>query len=118
LAIRRHPLKGARILEPLGFSYAIFSGIRHHHESWDGKGYPNGLASEEIPLLARVISLADFYDAMTSDRPYRKETAFQKAYDEIEENSQVQFDPHIVGIFLDFKSQQRLVPISFDSDSR
>ncbi len=118
MAIRRDALKGARILEPLGFSYAFFSAIRYHHERWDGKGYPDGLAGEEILLLARIISLADFYDAMTSERPYGKKTPFQKAYDEIEKNSEIQFDPYIVGIFLDFKSQQRLVPISFDSDSR
>ena len=118
LAIRRHPLKGARILEPLGFSYAIYSGIRHHHERWDGKGYPDGLAGAEIPVLARIISLADSYDAMTSDRPYRKRIPFQKACDEIEKNSGIQFDPQVVGVFLNFKSQQRLVPISFDSGSR
>jgi HD-GYP domain-containing protein (c-di-GMP phosphodiesterase class II) len=101
----------------VGFSGAI-SAIRNHHERRDGKGYPDGLAGEEIPLLVRIISLADSYEAMTSDRPGRKKTPFRKACDEIEKNSGVLFDPQIVGIFLGIKSQPRLVPISFDSYSR
>ena len=119
--LRNRSLKGIKENPrryPSDFSYAIFSAIRHDHERWDGKGDPDGLAREEIPLWARIITLADSYDAMTSDRPDRKKIPFQKAYDEIEKNSGTQFDPHIVGIFLNFKSQQRLVPIRFDSDSR
>ncbi len=99
LYIRRHPAKGVRLVEPLSFPSAVNSAIRHHHERWDGKGYPDGLAGEEIPLLARIIALADSYDAMTSDRPYRPELDFQNVREEIVKNSGVQFDPKMVSVF-------------------
>lgn len=99
LYIRRHPAKGARLIEPLSFPAAVNGAIRHHHERWDGKGYPDGLAGEEIPLLARIIALADSYDAMTSDRPYRPELDFQNVREEIVKNSGVQFDPGMVSVF-------------------
>ncbi len=99
LGIRRHPIKGIHLIEPLSLPTAVTSAIRHHHERWDGKGYPDGLAGEKIPLLARIIALADSYDAMTSDRPYRPELAFQNVQEEIVKNAGVQFDPGIVSIF-------------------
>ncbi len=99
LDIRRHPIKGVHLIEPLSFPADITSAIRHHHERWDGKGYPDGLAGKEIPLLARIIALADSYDAMTSDRPYRAELDFHNVQEEIVKNSGVQFDPEIVSIF-------------------
>ena len=66
-----HPLIGANILKPVGFPWPITPVVRHHHERWDGDGYPAGLKGEEIPLLARVLTVADAFEAMTSDRPYR-----------------------------------------------
>ena len=99
LDIRRHPIKGVHLIEPLSFPADITSAIRHHHERWDGKGYPDGLAGKEIPLLARIIALVDSYDAMTSDRPYRAELDFHNVQEEIVKNSGVQFDPEIVSIF-------------------
>jgi putative nucleotidyltransferase with HDIG domain len=98
--IRLHPVKGVHLIEPLAFSHTIISAIRHHHERWDGKGYPDGLMGEDIPLLARIIALADSYDAMISDRPYRPGLSLKKVQEEIEQNAGTQFDPQIVQVFL------------------
>jgi len=97
--IRQHPIKGVHLIEPLSFSPSITSAIRHHHEWWNGSGYPDGLSGEEIPLLARIISLADSYDAMASDRPYRQGLSIKKVEDEIAKNAGIQFDPKIVSLF-------------------
>lgn len=99
LDIRQHPIKGVHLIEPLSFSPSITSAIRHHHEWWNGSGYPDGLSGEEIPLLARIISLADSYDAMASDRPYRQGLSIKKVEDEIAKNAGIQFDPKIVSLF-------------------
>ncbi len=100
LDIRLHPVKGVHLIEPLSFSHTITSAIRHHHERWDGKGYPDGLAGEDIPLFARIISLADSFDAMVTDRPYRQKLSATKVQDEIEKNAGTQFDPSITRVFL------------------
>ena len=97
--IRRHPIQGVHLIEPLALPPAVTGAILHHHERWDGKGYPDGLAENEIPLLARIINLADSYDAMISDRPYRSGLAYSSVQKEILENSGVQFDPEIVSVF-------------------
>ena len=97
--IREHPLNGVQIIEPLAFSQDVTSAIRHHHERWDGKGYPDGLCGEQIPLFARIIALADSYDAMTSDRPYRKGLPLWSVQEEIERNVGIQFDPQLVFLF-------------------
>jgi putative two-component system response regulator len=97
--IRRHPIQGVHLIEPLALPPAVTGAIRHHHERWDGKGYPDGLAEKEIPLLARIINLADSYDAMISDRPYRSGLAYPCVQKEILENSGAQFDPEIVSVF-------------------
>src|SRR5262249_55919834 len=75
--------------------------VRNHHERWDGKGYPDKLAGEHIPLLARVVALADAFDAMTSDRPYRKGLPVEIAFGEIEKGKGKQFDPRLAAAFLD-----------------
>jgi len=112
LDIRQHPVKGIHLIEPLAFSHSIISAIRHHHERWDGTGYPDGLSGEEIPLLARIIALADSYDAMISDRPYRQGLSIKKVQEEIEKNAGVQFDPHMVSLFAKhFKNGAVLPPI-------
>jgi HD-GYP domain-containing protein (c-di-GMP phosphodiesterase class II) len=100
LDIRLHPLKGIYLIEPLAFSHTIISAVRHHHERWDGKGYPDGLQGEKIPLLARVITLADSYDAMISNRPYRQGLGVKKVQEELEENAGTQFDPSMARLFL------------------
>ncbi|QGP94081.1 Sensory domain found in PocR [Neomoorella glycerini] len=95
-----HPEVGARILEPARFPAAVIAAVRHHHEDFGGGGYPAGLSREEIPLLARIIRVADAYDAMTSARPYRQAFTPQEAYEELKRCAGRQFDPRVVEAFL------------------
>ncbi len=81
--MRSHPEEGARIIERLGYLDAVVPGIRHHHERMDGRGYPDGLLGDEIPLAARIIHVADSLDAMTTKRLYREERSFEEALEEI-----------------------------------
>jgi putative nucleotidyltransferase with HDIG domain len=83
VVMRSHPEEGARIIERLGYLDAVVPGIRHHHERMDGRGYPDGLLGEEIPLAARIIHVADSLDAMTTKRLYREERSFEEALEEI-----------------------------------
>jgi HD-GYP domain-containing protein (c-di-GMP phosphodiesterase class II) len=99
--MRAHPMIGAQIVEPIRFLQGAVEIVRTHHERWDGCGYPQGLRGEEIPLAARVFAIADCFDAMTSDRPYRQALPFDAAYDEIVEGSGTQFDPQVVDAFID-----------------
>ena len=99
--IKLHSEKGAQILEPLNFLENVINIVKHHHERWDGKGYPDGLKDEFIPLGARIMAVADSYDAMVSARPYRKVgLSKQEAIEEIKKNSGTQFDPKVVEAFL------------------
>jgi putative nucleotidyltransferase with HDIG domain len=98
--IQEHPTTGAQIMAPLRELECVIAGILHHHERFDGTGYPDRLKGEEIPLSARIIGLADAYSAMTSSRPYRKELSKQEAIAEIKKNEGRQFDPHIAEVFL------------------
>ena len=97
---RSHPAKGKRILEPIPFMRDIVPGCYCHHESWDGSGYPQGLMTDHIPLIGRIVAIADAYDAMTSDRAYRKALPHEIACGELERCAGVQFDPEIVPVFL------------------
>jgi len=97
---RRHPIIGQHILEGIPFMKNLIPGIKYHHEHFDGTGYPEGLAGENIPLLGRVIAVADTYDAMTSDRPYRKALPHEVARDELIRCTGTQFDPSVVEVFL------------------
>ena len=81
--MRSHPEEGARIIERLGYLDEVVPGIRHHHERMDGRGYPDGLLGDEIPLAARIIHVADSLDAMTTKRLYRDERSFEEALEEI-----------------------------------
>jgi len=97
---RTHPQKGCKILAPIGFFQNLMPIIYHHHEHYDGQGYPEGMSGEEIPLGARVLAVADAYDAMTSDRSYRKAMTEEKAANELKEFAGRQFDPQVVDAFL------------------
>ncbi len=97
--IREHPVKGERIVQWLGFLDRAKPIVRHHHERWDGCGYPDGLKGEEIPFLTRILSVADCYDAMTSERPYRSAMSRREALAELESEKTRQFDPTIVDQF-------------------
>ena len=96
--MRRHPQTGARVVRPLGLPGTVLDIVLHHHERWDGEGYPDGLAGEEIPLCARIFSVCDAYDAMTADRPYRPGMAPRVAFERIRLEAGHQFDPHVVAV--------------------
>jgi len=104
--IRNHPAIGDNIVRSLSFLPLEREIIRHHHERWDGTGYPDGLRGIEIPLLARVVAVADTYDALTSSRPYRESRAHKDAMDELTTWSGRQFDPEIVDAFLRTRTGQ------------
>lgn len=100
--MKSHTTVGARILnsiEPKSLVGDWMKGALYHQERYDGKGYPHGIAGDEIPLVARIIAVADTLDAMTTDRPYRKGRSFQEAYEEIRRCSGSQFDPEVVAAF-------------------
>ncbi len=105
--IRRHPEIGYRIAISTPELIPIAESILCHHERWDGKGYPQGLSGDTIPLLSRILAVTDAYDAMTHDRPYRNALTHDEALAEIADKSSTQFDPHIVGVFLTILTQGR-----------
>ena len=94
--VRRHPVVGAQILSPLLEDQAALDTVRHHHEHWDGNGYPDRLAGEDIPVAARIVAVADAFDAMVSARPYREGCDPEEAVARIEAGAGSQFDPGIV----------------------
>ena len=114
--IESHPEIGAKILEPARFPAAVIAAVRHHHEDYGGGGYPAGLQGEEIPLLARVIRVADAYDAMTSARPYRKALTPAEAREELRRCTDRQFDRRVVEAFLripEKEMQEAITPVSY-----
>ena len=94
--IKEHTIMGANIIEPVDFLKNSYKAIYHHHEKYNGKGYPDGLKEKDIPLLARIIAVADAYDAMSSDRPYRKKLNKDEILKELKDQSGKQFDPEVV----------------------
>ena len=98
--IKEHPRIGANILRPIQSLHSLAPLILYHHERWDGKGYPSGLKGEEIPVGARIIAIADVYQALISDRPYRKAMSKKEAVNIIKDNRGAQFDPRIVEALL------------------
>jgi len=96
---KRHPTYGREILDPIKFLQPVIPGVHLHHERWDGRGYPLGLAGNDIPLIARIIAVADTYDAMTSDRAYRRALPHEVTVNEILRCSGSQFDPEVANIF-------------------
>lgn len=101
LIMQRHPVAGSAMLSHANIQDCAISGVLHHHERWDGTGYPDNLRGEEIPIETRLITVVDAYDAMTSDRPYRRAMPHQSAIAEILAGSGVQFDPNVVAKFME-----------------
>jgi putative two-component system response regulator len=99
-----HSVIGEHILRPAIDDEEILKIVRHHHERYNGTGYPDGLAKENIPLGARILAVADIYDAMTSDRPYRKAMTPKVAIDELKKQSRHMFDPVVVDAFFHIAS--------------
>jgi len=99
VVMRRHPDIGAKIVEGIPFLQDAIPLIRHHQERWDGTGYPGGLSGEEIPILARMFSIVDAFDALTSKRPYRQKISIQEAVEYLHEQAGIIFDPQIVEVF-------------------
>jgi HD-GYP domain-containing protein (c-di-GMP phosphodiesterase class II) len=99
--IKRHSNMGAEIIEHIRQLREIVPGVRYHHETMDGQGYPDGLRGESIPLLAKIVAVADTYDAMTTDRPYRKALKKEAAIEELKKCSGTQFDSEVVEAFVE-----------------
>ncbi len=108
---KRHPGYGKDILDPIKFLHPLIPGVHLHHERWDGRGYPLGLKGNDVPLIARIIAVADTYDAMTSDRAYRRALPHDVAVAEVERCSSTQFDPEVSAAFIsgldDHREEQR-----------
>ena len=98
--MKSHPVKGANIVSKIHSLERIAPVIRHHHERWDGTGYPDGIAGENIPIESRIVAVLDSFDAMTADRVYRKAPGRDFAISELRRCSGTQFDPRAVAAFL------------------
>jgi HD-GYP domain-containing protein (c-di-GMP phosphodiesterase class II) len=99
--IRQHPRAGAALVTPMRSAWTALPYVLFHHERWDGRGYPTGLRGRSIPLEARLIGIADAFDAMTSARPYRQTLSSEQALGELVACSGTQFDPHLVDLFVE-----------------
>ena len=120
--VRQHPRVGHRIVSNIEGAEEIAEIILHHHERWDGKGYPNELKGNEVSLLARILTLADAYDAMTSKRPYRDRLDTDKVLAELRAGMGKQFDPNVVTVFLQEVTSGRISteeawPVEKDPDA-
>ena len=98
--VKYHASIGAEMLEAVDCAEPLPSIVRHHHENWDGSGYPDGLAGSEIPFGARVLSVVDCYDALTSERPYRPRLSHERALEMIVERRGIMYDPAVTDAFL------------------
>lgn len=103
--MREHPTIGEKMLQGIDFLGPALPIVRHHHERWDGTGYPDGLCGESIPVGARIVGICDAFDAMISDRPYRVAMSIEEACDELRSNSGSQFDPGCVERLIEIVSQ-------------
>jgi putative nucleotidyltransferase with HDIG domain len=101
--MRKHPVFARELLSPIAFLKPALEIPCFHHEKWDGTGYPQGLRGEEIPLAARIFSVVDVWDALVSDRPYRKAWSEEKAAECLREQAGTAFDPKVVEIFFSFR---------------
>ena len=116
--VRAHPVVGARILEPIHAYHDVIGIVRHHHERYDGEGYPDRLAGDQIPFLARVLAVADVFDALVSDRPYRSGWSPDLAIQHIGERAGSHFDPTVVRAFLDLVDAEQWIDVVGKDASR
>ena len=107
--IKSHPRKGDMIIQNIPGFEEVRLGVRHHHEQWDGRGYPDGLSGKEIPLIARILTLADVYDAISEDRPYRKGFTPLESLQFLKDQSGLIFDPDLLPVFLSIVSDDPLI---------
>ncbi|HEY4744525.1 MAG TPA: HD-GYP domain-containing protein, partial [Desulfuromonadaceae bacterium] len=114
--IRKHPQHGENILKYIKYFGPVIPGVKQHHERYDGRGYPDGLKGEEIDLTARIIAVGDTYDAMTTDRPYRRGLERAVALEEIRRCSGAQFDPMVVEAFLGMWEEDGRLPCPETTD--
>lgn len=110
--MKKHPLHGARILANIQSPAvkAVVPGVQYHHEKWDGSGYPEGLAAEQIPLLARVLGVSDFLDALTSARAYRDAMPLDEVVDLIKQSAGTHFDPAVADVVVRLHERGGLLP--------
>ncbi|NIQ39028.1 MAG: response regulator [Proteobacteria bacterium] len=116
--LKRHPIKSIELIRPLNLSKDVVSAIRHHHERFDGTGYPDGLAGTDIPMGAQIISIGNIYDVLTSKRPYRTAMSPAEAEAEIQKNSDTYFDPDLTRRFLEVLRTQRSADKQFSPKKR
>ena len=108
--MQTHSMRSAELVGTISaFRGSITDAVRHHHENYDGSGYPTGLAGRAIPVGARIIMIADTVDAMTTDRPYRKALSFERVVNELQKHSGTQFDPHLVEVFMSSATIREMV---------
>jgi len=116
-----HAVVGASILEKIGFPYPVVPTVRHHHECWDGSGYPDGLSGTDIPITARILAVADTYDALRGSRPYRPAVSREDAGNFLRSRAGSQFDPNVVNTFLRYlsnlESEVEILGFGYESDS-
>jgi HD-GYP domain-containing protein (c-di-GMP phosphodiesterase class II) len=108
--IREHPVVGERMVSHISFLSTAAKIIRHHHERWDGKGYPDGLRGDHIELPARIMAIADSYDAMTTDRSYRRKMPAHQVMDELMKGRGTQFDPECLDLFIKHVAESKSIP--------
>jgi len=107
--VKKHPAVGYNIVKEITFLKSEASAILHHHERIDGKGYPDGIKGDELSLFAKILTVADSYDAMTTDRPYRRALTMEEAINELDRNSGTQFDPKICGAMMELLEEEQAV---------
>src|SRR4029453_8336488 len=111
--MKMHTIIGADMLSNVDFRYPVVPIVRHHHERWDGRGYPDGLKEDAIPVTARILTLVDNYDALRSDRPYKTGMTREQALEYIKQNAGKFFDPSLVEIFLAMADQLEVEAVNF-----
>ncbi|HYK81723.1 MAG TPA: HD-GYP domain-containing protein, partial [Gemmatimonadales bacterium] len=117
--LQTHPVRSAELVSTISTLRGVIEkAVRHHHENFDGSGYPDGLAGEEIPMGARIIMIADTIDAMTTDRPYRTALTFERVIEEVRRYAGQQFDPHLADIVISSPAIRRLVAHASESARR